>query len=199
MRKKAVHGFPFIFILLFCLYVNPSANAASVEENVLKVENNWVKAFNNMDFKLMSSLYWHSPDTEVFSPSVFSKEWADKNAMKKLAANSLSNGWDSIESILKEYCEQPKGTFTWSVRDMVVTMLADKVVMIIGYHDLIEKTSGGEPTATSLRFTHVIKEIGGKWVIVHCHETKLQSPGPPDTTAPAPATAQATTPAIPKS
>ena len=185
MRNKAVYGLSCIVILLLCLYVSPSANAASAEEDVLKVEQNWVKAYNTMDFKLMSSLYWQSPNTEVFSPSVFSEEWADKNAIKKLSPNVLSKGWDSIEAVLKEYCKQPKGVFTWSVRDTVVTMLTDNVAMIIGYHDLIEKPSGGSASSTNLRFTHLIQKIGGKWLIVHCHETRVQAAKAPDTTAPA--------------
>jgi hypothetical protein len=174
MRIRAAFGLLCIFSLLFCFYPAPSANAASLEDEVIKVENNWVKAFNNMDSGLMSALYWHSTKTQVYSPNVLSKEWSP-NASSAFPT-ILAKGWDSIKAIFKEYCKQPKGVYKWSLRDPQTTMLTNDVAQVIGYHDLVKKKAdGSDQSAVSIRFTHVIRKIDRKWVIVHSHEAIQQA------------------------
>jgi hypothetical protein len=168
MKIKNMYGLLCVIALLSCHCANPPTNATSAEEDVLKVENNWVNAFNNMDSKLMSSLYWHSTKTQVYSPNVFSDASSSFPAV-------LSNGWALIEAVFKEYSKQPKGVFTWSLRDTQVTMLTDEVAQVIGYHELVKKpAAGSESSSVSLRFTHLAQKIEGKWLIVYSHETKLQ-------------------------
>lgn len=171
MRIKALFGLSYMVVMLLCLCIMPSTNAASVEDNVLQVENSLVKAFNEKDFNLMSSLYWHSTKTQMCSPNVFSEDW---NPSASLAFPMvLSKGWDSIESILKGYCEQSKGGYEWSLRDAQVTMLADDIAQVVGYHDLVKTSADGdEASSASLRFTHIVQKIDKNWRIVHSHETR---------------------------
>jgi hypothetical protein len=66
MRTRSILGLLVCMCLVLCLYMTPSANAASAEEEVLQVAINYVKADNTNDFKLMDSLFWHSPKTISF-------------------------------------------------------------------------------------------------------------------------------------
>lgn len=178
MRIKAAYEFSFVVVLLFCLFVISCANEVSVREDVLQVENSWVKAFNDMDVKLMSSLYWQSTKTQLYSPNVFSEDWSVDGSSP--FPTVLCNGLDSIKAVLEGYCEQPKGVYKWSLRDTQITVLKEDVAQVIGYHDLSKKPSdGGEVSSVSLRFTHLVQKIGKKWLIVYSHETKLQPARPP--------------------
>jgi uncharacterized protein (TIGR02246 family) len=155
MRKKVVYRLLSLVILLFCLCVNSSARAGSVEEDVFEVEKNWVKAFYNADLELMSSLYWHSPETTEYTP------------------NESFNGWDAIEANLKKYFELGKGTFDWKYFNTEVVILTDNMAIISGYHDMFEKPPGGNPYSLVLRFTLVLQKTNGKWLIVHNKETRV--------------------------
>ena len=165
MRKKTVYVLSCIVILLFCLYVSPSVNAGSAEEEVLQVEKNWIKAFTALDFESMSSLYWKSPKATEFSPDVFSQ------------------GYDTILGGMKEFFspESPHKS-KWSDDDEQVIMLSDNVAIIIGYHDLVNVA---DQSKSRHRFTRVVQKIGGKWLIVHNHESRAQTTGAPATGAPA--------------
>lgn len=160
MRMKAAIGLLSIVFLLFCLYVSQPANAASAEEEVLQVENNWCKAFKNADLELMSSLYWHSPQTTEFSP------------------NESFTGWDAVETNIKKYFGLGKGVFDWTYFDTQVVLLTDSLAVLSGYHSMFEKPPGGNPYTLILRFTIVVQKIDGKWLIVHNKETRVQT-GPP--------------------
>jgi ketosteroid isomerase-like protein len=157
MRKKAVYGLSGILVLLFCLYVNPSANAATAEEDVLQVEKNWCKAFKTVDLELISTLYWHSPKTTEYTP------------------NESYEGWEAVETNIKKYFSLGAGVFDWTYFDTQVVMLTDNVAIVSGYHNMFEKPPGGNPYALILRFTHVLQKIDGKWLIIHNNETRVET------------------------
>jgi len=157
MRIKALFGLSCVVVMLLGLCFMPSANAASVEDNVLQVENSLVKAFNDKNFKLVSSLYRHSTKTQMYSSNVFSENWSPSATLA--FPTVLSKGWDSIESVLKGYCEQPKGGYEWSLRDTQVTMLSDDIAQVTGYHDLAKASSeSDEVSSANLRFTPIVQK-----------------------------------------
>ncbi len=145
MKKLAV--LCLLVATVCCLSFAASSMAASVEEEVLQVKLNWIKAFNTMDLKLMSSLYWNSPKTSTFPPNDF-----------------LYQGWDEITTMLKKEFQNPPGTLVWSVHHPQVTMLSDDIAVITAY-DSVEVVDKG--TTDHLRVTQVVQKIGGKWLIVH--------------------------------
>jgi len=161
MRKKTMYGLSCIVLLLFCLCFNASANAASAEDEVLQVEKNWIKAANALDFKLMSSLYWHSPKTTQYSP------------------DQLAQGWDTMEKNMKMYFNGPESQHIskWALDKGQVIMISDNAAIIIGYHNL---TNVADQSSSRHRFTRVVHKIDGKWLIVHDHESRVTTD--PDST-----------------
>jgi uncharacterized protein (TIGR02246 family) len=157
MGSKNLYGILVIFILCLGLYGAPSASAASAEEEVLQVENNWIKAFNAMDFGLMSSLYWRSNKMSSFPPN-----------------DLLYQGWDQTTAMLKVNFQSPAGTLAWTLHNPQVTMLPDNTAILTGYHIVIStdpKTKA--QTVDQLRVTRVLQKIDGKWLIVHDHGSGL--------------------------
>lgn len=157
MKKKIKFWLSCVSILLVCFCVTLSAEAASTEEEVLQVETDWIKAFNTMDFELMSSLYRHSPETTSFSPN----------------SSILYQGWETIESGLKEYFKSPVGTYSWTMDNVNVTVLKADIAVITGKHVVIDRPEGKEPMTGSHVFSRVLQKIDGKWLIVHEHESHI--------------------------
>jgi uncharacterized protein (TIGR02246 family) len=156
MKKHTFYGLLIIVTLVFCLSIVPSATAASAEEEVLKVMTDWFKAFNTNDYELMSSLHWHSPEISYFGPS-------NSNAF-------LTRGWDQIAEVFKSLFENPVGTISNSSHDLQVMMLEDNVAIVTEYSiQTINPPLVAEQRILQLRGTQVLKEINGKWQLVHLH------------------------------
>jgi|GEM_PF-1402596 len=165
MSKKSMYGLSCMVILLFCFFITPSAKAGSAEEEVLELEKNWIKAFNTVDYELASSLYWHSPKTTESAPDV-----------------TFSQGYDAIIEGMKFYfASDSPHVSKWSLDNTQVIMLSDNAAIIIGFHDLLNVR---ENRKSRHRFTRVVQKIDGKWLIVHNHESKVQTIAAPDITAP---------------
>lgn len=75
MKTRTRIGLLLCLALVFCLVFASSSIAASVGEDVLQVEIDWCKALKKVDTELMSSLYWNSTKTQMYSPNVFSEDW----------------------------------------------------------------------------------------------------------------------------
>lgn len=158
MKTKIIVGLLTCVALALCLYITPSANAASAEEEVLQVPINWVKAFNSMDFELMSSLYWHSPKTSEFGPTP--------------GRAFLSEDWEQLENKWKSNLKSPKGTYVFNLHNPQVTMLGDNAAVTTGYQTLVVKDPATEEELViQLRQTLVVQKIDGKWVIAHHHSS----------------------------
>jgi ketosteroid isomerase-like protein len=158
MRKHII--FLVIVTFAFCLYVTPSANAATAEEEELQVAVNWNKAMNNADFELMSSLYFHSPKTSEFAPNK--------------AGGLLIQGWEALEKWWKGNLGLPKGTFVNTQSNIQVTMITNDVAVITCYQTLIVNPPAAKEQSTDLiRNTRVVQKIDGKWLIMHDHASLL--------------------------
>jgi len=143
--------------LVFCVSLSTSA-IASDQEDVLQVEANFLKALSTKDYDLMSSLYWHSPNTSCFAPGnppLLIQGWDE----------SLQQYWKSIET----------ATITSTLfLHPSVTMLKDDVAVINGYEYLVDTDSTTNEESTSrIRVTRVVQKIGGKWLIVSDHGSML--------------------------
>jgi uncharacterized protein (TIGR02246 family) len=147
-------------LLVLCLSAAPSAMAASAEDEVLQVLQNFDKAVNTADLELMASLYWQSPKYSGFGPP------------KRLAY--LSQGWEKDREMWRKMFEYPKGTYQSSSHNTQVLMLGDNAAVIAGYSTItFFPPAVKEETSELLRFTTVVQKIGGKWVIVHGHTSLL--------------------------
>jgi hypothetical protein len=156
MKKQIIYGLLIFVTLVFCLHLAPSASAASVEEEVMQVATNFVKAMNTNDNELMSSLWWNSPKTSTFGPP------------KGLAF--LTQGWDSIMMWFKDLNKYPVGTFSRTIHNTQVTMLGDNIAVITAYSIFTQNPRVvKEQSVSQERSTFVVQKIGGKWVIVHAH------------------------------
>lgn len=154
MRKQIIYALLVPFVLAFCLYVAPTATAASDEEEVLQVAENWNKAVNTGDFELMSSLYWNSPKTSSFPP------WKE--------AAFLLQGYEAIMNWIKPTFESLKGTTSRTYHHPQVTLLGDDVAVVTLYEVIISNSPDvEEQTIDQNRQTLVVQKIGGKWLIVH--------------------------------
>lgn len=158
MKPKTMTILTIIGAITFCLTMFQSAIAASDEEEVLKIAQNWAKAFSNSDYELMSSIHWHSPELTKFTPSK--------------GAPFLTEGWDAEE--MKETLETPPGTFDLTIYNPNVTILTDDVAVIAAYQIMVlNPPLMPEPITNLDRLTLVVQKIGGKWLIVHSHQSHL--------------------------
>jgi len=132
--------------------------AATAEDEVLQAITNWFKAQNTNDYKLMSSLWWHSPKTSQFSP------WR--------SGAFLTESWDVIAEGIKSFYKQPIGAWSGSTRYPQIMMLSDNVAIITSYNVATENpTAAKEQTTYLIRGTFVVQKIGGKWLIVYEHSS----------------------------
>lgn len=160
MRIKIIYGLLVSFVLVFNLYVTPSANAASSEEEVLQVLTDWTKSYANADFKLWSSLHWNSAKTSAFAPPK--------------SAAFLTQGYEAILNSMKSVFEYPAGTYVCSIHNPQVTMLGDNIAVITFYQIFtINPPAVEEQTIEQHRVTFVVQKIGGKWLMVHDHGSYL--------------------------
>jgi uncharacterized protein (TIGR02246 family) len=160
MKTKIVFDLLCIVILALCLYVTPSANAMSAEEEVLQVVTNWTKAMNTADFELWSSLFWNSPKTSSFAPPK--------------SAAFLIQGYEAILKNIKFQFECPEGTMKSSHHNPQVTMLKDDVAVVTLYRILtLNPPVVKEQITLQERQTLVVQKIEGKWLIVHDHGSVL--------------------------
>ena len=86
MRKYTV--MMIIVALVLCFSVAPSATAASDEEDIIRVQMDFMKAYAAKDFKAMASLYLHSSKTSTFNPGnqpLLCEGWEE----------SLKNRWEN--------------------------------------------------------------------------------------------------------
>lgn len=156
MKKYIMCGLLIAVTLAFCLYVTPSATAASAEEEVLQVMTDWIKAYNIMDLDLMSSLYSHSPKTSSFGP--------------RIGYPFLFQGWEVIGKSWESDFKMPEGAVSISSHNTQVTMLGDNVAIITGYNNaIVNPPAMKEQTIYQVRQTFVVQKIRGKWLIVHEH------------------------------
>lgn len=160
MRMRRILGLLICTALVFSLSSAQSANAASAEEEVLQVALNWAKAFNNSDFELMSSLYWHSPKISEVGPAP--------------GYPFLYQGWDLLENDWRSNLKWPKGTYNIIVHNSQVNMLKDDVAVITSYQNItVNPPAEKDVTVVQIRQTLVVQKINGKWVIVHHHSSQF--------------------------
>jgi uncharacterized protein (TIGR02246 family) len=141
-----------------CLYVTPSANAASAEDEVLQVLETSVKALNTSDSSLLSSVWSHSPKVSMFGP--------DK------ASPFLTQGWTELDKSNKTLTNTPVGTYNFNIHHPQVTMLGDNAAITTAYLTLVYTDSSTKAQDISqARMTLVYQKIDGKWLVVHNHSS----------------------------
>jgi len=149
MRTKTFIGFLTGMALVLLLYVTPCANAASAEEEVLQVATNFVKAMNDNDSKLLTSLWLQSPKTTYFNPS----------------GKFLTVGWMT---------NTPGGGEMFSLSHPMVTILGDNAAIITGYFTIMKSDEATKQLSTEdLKETLVVQKNQGKWLIIHEHTSFL--------------------------
>jgi|WetSurMetagenome_2_1015567.scaffolds.fasta_scaffold55715_2 ketosteroid isomerase-like protein len=156
MKTKTIFGLFSFVALALCLYLAPSSSAASPEDDVRQVAIDFTKAMNNLDYKLMSSIFWHSPKTTSFEPST--------------GYPFLYQGWDAIGEWWKDLETTQVQTNFQTLHHLQVTMLTDDVGITTTYcinTNTDPKTKN--QTVDLIRQTLVVQKIGGKWLIVHHH------------------------------
>jgi uncharacterized protein (TIGR02246 family) len=160
MKTKTLFGLLSCIILAFCLFVTPSASAATPEEEVLQVMTNWFKAYNTNNADLVASLYWNSPNLTAFCPEPSSA--------------FLIQGWELNAAGWKPIAKDPIGTYVNRPSHIQVTMLTDNVAIITGYNTLTYTAPTTKAqTVYQVRGTFVVQKIDGKWLIVHEHSSIL--------------------------
>lgn len=148
MKTITLFGLLSCMALVLCLYVTPSANAASAEEDVLQVITKFSKAITNKDSSLLASLYWQSPKTSYFGPG-------QDGAF-------LTQGW--LTGV-------PKGAdIVFFLSHPQATMLTDNAAVATGYITAVNTDPvTKQQSIAQIRQTLVVQKIGGKWLIVHEH------------------------------
>jgi hypothetical protein len=160
MRKKTVYGLLFIVTLVFCLSVTPSVTAASAEEEVLQLITNYFKAWNTNDDEMMSSIHWNSPEMSFFGSS---KD-----------TSFLTRGWGRTAGLFKSLFEDPVGTYSLSDHDPQVLLIENNVAIVTLYSIWnVINTDTDEQEIDQIRGTMVVKNMKGKWQIVHVHWSTL--------------------------
>lgn len=158
MRTKTFIGILSCIAFVLCLYVTPSVNAASSEEEVIQVASNFIKAFNDCDFGLMSSIWWHSPKASEIPPTT--------------GYPFVNQGWSGIEKWWKETFKYPIGTIILTLHNPQAIMLDNNIAVVTGYENVIVNPPAvKEQSISQVRQTLVVQKIDGKWLIVHHHSS----------------------------
>ena len=154
MRKYTV--LMVIVALVCCFSIVPSAAAASDEEEVIQVVNKFLKAVNNSDYDLMSSLHLHSPMISKYHPGI-------EGAFIWKGWEAFSAGWESMLA-------DPPGTYILSSHNQQVTLL-NKEVAVVTHYMIYRYTNptSKEREVSQFRGTFVFQKIKGQWLIVHEH------------------------------
>lgn len=160
MKAKAMFGLVFIAALTLCLSMVQPAIAASDEEEIIQVMENFSKAFNTSDLELMLSLHWKSPNISKLTPSA--------------GGAFLAQGWEAVEEGWKGTLGQPAGTYITTLHHPQVTILEKNIALITGYLLMtVNPPAATEQTMNQLRQTLVVQKVGGKWLIVYEHTSML--------------------------
>ena len=161
MKTRTIIGLLSCIALVLCLYVTPSASAASAEEEVLQVVANYAKANSTSDFELMSSLHWHSPTLSKFAP--------------RIDGAFLTQGWDTIGDDLQAMLQMFSGNFVLSPHHPQATVLSDDAAVATAYYTATSTNpdTGEQDVAGQMRQTLVLQKIDGKWLIIHEHTSNL--------------------------
>jgi hypothetical protein len=147
MKKNIIFCMVLCAALAFCLYLTPSASAASAEEEVLQVATNFCKAISDNNAELLTSLWWQSPKTTYFNPG----------------GRFLTQGWMT---------NPPGGGEAFSLHHPQVTMLGDNAAFITGYYMIMKVNMEKNEFSTEYtRETIIVQKIQGKWLIVHEHSS----------------------------
>ena len=158
MRARTFVGLMSCIAFVLCLYVTPSANAASDEEEIFKVSKTFVKALETSDSKLLNSLYWRSPKISTLGPDA-------SDAL-------LSQGWEEAES--ESNTAEPLETSVVTLHHPQITMLGDDTAFTTVYHQWTTTNKKTQQTTyLCVRQTEILKKINGKWLLVHTHASYL--------------------------
>ena len=145
---------------MLCMSFSSSA-IASEEDDVLQLQAKFLKANSTGDYELMSTLYWHSPNTKAFPPG---------------NPPLLLQGWDeSIGQYWKNSSESATETVATALFvQPTVTFLKDDVAVINGYeYFVVTDAKTKEQVTATVRVTRIVQKIGGKWLIVNEHASML--------------------------
>lgn len=160
MKKHIIYGLLIIFILVFCLSVTPSATAASAEEEVLQLLSDYFKGWNTNDNKLMASVHWNSPDMSFYGST---KD-----------TSFITRGWERTAELFKSLFEEPVSIYSLSYHDPQVLLLENNVAIVTLYSIWnVNNTDTNEQEIEQIRGTMVVKNMKGKWQIVHIHWSTL--------------------------
>ena len=130
--------------------------SASDEEKVMKVVTDFTKALNTLDYKLMSSIWRHSPETSSFEPTD--------------GYPFLYQGWDETANWWKDLETTETVTNVQTLHHPQVTMLTKDVAVTTTYcNNVYTDPETKAQTVALIRQTLVVQKIDGKWLIVHHH------------------------------
>lgn len=156
MRIKACVCLLMFSVLTTCILISQPAAAASAENEVMQVVTDFTKALNTPDYKLMSTLWWHSEKASSFEPST--------------GYPFLYQGWDAIGEWWKDLESSETATNVQTLHHPRVTMLSDDVAVTTVYCNNVYTDPETRAQSVSLmRQTMVVQKIKGKWLIVHHH------------------------------
>ena len=160
MKTKTIVGLLSCMALVLCLYVTPSATAASAQEEILKVMKDNFKAFNTSNFTLISSLWWHSPKSVLLGPTTDDP--------------FIFQGWEEIEKGSKEGFNVPPGTYKFTMHHTIVTMVKDDVGIISTYlYVIYTNPTTKVPSMIQSRFSPVLQKIEWKWLYINVHVSMM--------------------------
>ena len=160
MRTKGILGLLISIALVFSLSFAQPVNAASAEEEALQVATSFIKAFNDCDLGLLSSIWWHSPKASEIAPTT--------------GYPFVNQGWEGIEKWWKSTFEYPIGTIILTLHNPQAVMLDNNIAVVTGYENVIVNPPAvKEQSITQVRTTLVVQKIDGKWLIVHHHSSNF--------------------------
>lgn len=141
-------------LLLACSAAAPAAAQNTDEKLIKAMMVTFSAAFRAKDVDTIMSMYWHSEHLTAFD----------------VAPPLRYVGWDAYK---KDY-QQFFASFNGPIDDRILYLKID-VDGSMAYSENTEKISGtlttGHKAAMILRSTDVYRKIGGKWLIVHEHNS----------------------------
>jgi uncharacterized protein (TIGR02246 family) len=132
----------------------PAPAAGQVQTFVTVAVNNWVAAFNSRDPKRIVALY--APDAVLWGTT----------------AKTMATSPESIWAYFKDVGQRPTVV---SLNTLYERFYGD-IAIADGAYTFSDAREGGATNDRPARYTFVFRRVGGRWLIVDHHSSRVPAP-----------------------
>jgi ketosteroid isomerase-like protein len=147
-----------IFLIMFLISVisvTGFGQTPSGSDDVLATFNKLIEGIRKADVKLVTSVYWKSPQLNLFNYN-----------------GTVTKGWEQMRKNRESSYPEIKDV-KLDVRDVNITMLGLNAALVTCVWTQSQEYKGAPETASG-RMTLVFKKVGPAWKAIHLHSSPDQ-------------------------